>query len=74
MGLPSGMKDRMMADTYDILKKDAAALIWIEAVQDLQTARLRVMELMAASKGEYVIFDQRNRRIVADFSASQGRL
>ena len=41
----------MMAATYDILKKDAAALIWIEAVHDLQTARLRVMELMAASEG-----------------------
>ena len=74
MGLPLGMKNRMMAATYDILKKDAAALLWIEAVQDLQTARLRVMELMAASEGEYVIFDQRSRRIVADFSASQGHL
>ena len=71
MGLALGMKNRMMAATYDILKKDATALIWIEAVQDLQTA---IMELMAASEGEYVIFDQRSRRIVADFSASQGHL
>jgi hypothetical protein len=69
MGLPSRIKDRTMVATYDILKKDATALVWVEAVQDLQTARLRVMELMAASEGEYVIFDQCTRRIVAEFSA-----
>jgi hypothetical protein len=74
MGLPLGNENRMMAASYDILKKDATALIWIEAALDLQTARLRVMELMAASEGEYVIFDQRSRRIVADFSPSHGRL
>jgi hypothetical protein len=74
MGLPSKIKDRTMVATYDILKKDATALVWVEAVQDLQTARLRVMELMAASEGEYVIFDQCTRRIVAEFSASHGHL
>ena len=51
----------MTVAAYDILKKDATALVWIEAVQDLETARLRVMELIARSEGEYVIFDQRTR-------------
>jgi hypothetical protein len=50
------------------LKKDASALVWIEAVPYLETERLRVMDLIAGSEGEYVIFDQRTRRIVADFS------
>jgi len=56
------------------LKKDATALVWIEAVQDLETARLRVMELIAHSEGEYVIFDQSTREIVADFSGLRTRL
>ena len=56
----------MLSAAYDILKKDSAALVWIEAVHDLETARLRVKELVAASKAEYVIFDQRTRQIIAD--------
>jgi hypothetical protein len=68
------MKNRMTVAAYDILKKDATALVWIEAVQDLETARLRVMELIAHSEAEYVIFDQRTREIVADFSGLRTRL
>src|SRR5579864_5549965 len=44
---------------YDILKKDAAALVWVEAVADLELAKLRVRELATRTEGEYVIFDQR---------------
>jgi hypothetical protein len=61
----------MMAAAYDILKKDNTALIWIEAVHDLETARVRVKELTARSRSEYIIFDQRTRQIVNTFRATK---
>lgn len=64
----------MTVAAYDILKKDAVALVWVEAVHDLQTARSRVKELTAGSQTEYVIFDQRTRKIVANFNAPIARL
>jgi len=54
----------MALPEFDILKKDSAALVWVEAVQDLEAAKLRIKELSARSHGEYVIFDQKTRQIV----------
>jgi hypothetical protein len=54
----------MRVPAYDILKKDSAALVWIEAVQDLDLAKRRIKELAARYAAEYVIFDQRNGEIV----------
>lgn len=56
----------MTSPPYDILKKDNANLVWIEAAQDLEMAKARIRELVAASKGDYVVFDQRTRKIVAN--------
>ena len=67
------MKNRMTVAAYDVLKKDAVGLIWVEAVDDLETARSRVKELTAASQVEYVIFDQRTGKIVPNFNASIAR-
>jgi hypothetical protein len=64
----------MLSAPYDILKKDAAELVWLEAVHDLETAKSRVKEIAARSEGEYVIFDQRTRRIVASFGAPSARI
>ena len=58
----------MLLPAYDILKKDAAALVWVEAMDNLQSAKLRIRELAARSEGEYVIFDQRTRQIVDRFT------
>ena len=57
----------MTSPPYDILKKDEANLVWIEAAQDLEIAKARIRELVATSKGEYVVFDQRTRKIVANW-------
>lgn len=57
-----------MLAPYDILRKDTAALVWVEAVDDLEAAKLRIRELAARSEGEYVVFDQRSRQIVARFN------
>ena len=56
----------MTSPPYDILKKDNANLVWVEAAQDLEIAKARIRELVAASKGDYVVFDQRTRKIVAN--------
>lgn len=54
--------------SYDILKKDAAALVWVQAMDNLELAKLRIRELAARSQGEYVIFDQRTRQIIDRFT------
>ena len=59
----------MQLATYDIFKKDAAALVWVEAVQDLPSAEQRVKELAQRSEAEYVIFDQRKQQIVSMFDS-----
>ena len=55
---------------YDILRKDGlGAPIWIEAVDDLETAKIRVMELARRSPGEYVVFSQEKTEIVTTLVA-----
>ena len=67
-------QERMLSAAYDILKRDAAELVWLEAAHDLETAKSRVKEIAARSDGEYVIFDQRTQRIVASVSASKAQV
>jgi hypothetical protein len=64
----------MLSAAYDILKKDGAALIWVEAACDLETAKLRVKELVASSQAEFVIFDQRTRKITANSDCASARV
>ena len=56
----------MTSPPFDILKKDNANLVWVEAAHDLEIAKARIRELVATSKGDYVVFDQRTRKIVAN--------
>lgn len=60
----------MQVASYDIFKKDSAALVWVEAVPDLQSAERRVQELARRGYGEYVIFDQKKQQIVSTFDAT----
>lgn len=55
----------MVAQSYDIFRRDAAGEIWIEAVRDLETAKSRVIELAADRPGQYVVFSQRSGRMVS---------
>jgi hypothetical protein len=59
----------MVVPAYDILKKDAAALVWVESVQDLEFAKLRVKELAARCEAEYVISDHRTNEILGRLNA-----
>ena len=50
---------------YDIFRKHESELVWIEAALDLPSAKKRIKELAEQSGEEYVVYDQRTRRIVA---------
>jgi hypothetical protein len=56
---------------FDIFKKDFRGNpIWLDAVTDLETARLRLSQLASAIPGEYFAFDQRKKQIIA--SSNEG--
>jgi hypothetical protein len=44
------------------------SLAWLEAAEELSAARLRVWELLADSPGEYIVFNQETKKLVAHFS------
>jgi hypothetical protein len=50
---------------YDIFRKDAATLLGVEAVEDLEAATCRIRALAAQSGKEHIVFDQRTGGIVA---------
>src|SRR5437879_7204735 len=39
---------------------------WMEAVQDMETAKLRMLELARRSPGEYFVFSQETQEIVSN--------
>lgn len=56
-----------MESFFDILQKIGELnFLWIEAVGDLPTAKARIVELQQLTPGEYVVFDQRTQRVVAE--------
>jgi len=51
---------------YDIFRKDLLGTpVWMEAVQDLETAKLHMIELAGRSPGEYFVFCQESQEIVS---------
>ena len=60
----------MPAPQWDILRRERdGSFIWMEAAQDLKTAKARLEELIAAAPGEYFVFDQRSQEIVAKLTS-----
>ena len=54
-----------MNSPLDILKKKPeGSFRWFEAVNDLESANIRIKELIALSPGEYVVFDQRTHNVI----------
>jgi hypothetical protein len=57
----------MRATLYDIFRKDLLGTpVWMESAEDLETAKLRVMEMADRSPGEYFVFSQETKEIVSD--------
>jgi hypothetical protein len=60
-----------MNTLFDILRKDhTGKFLWVEAVNDIDTAKTRLLELSAASPDEFVVFRNIDLRVVA----TSGRL
>ena len=57
----------MKGAPYDIFRKDLLGTpVWMEAVQDIETANFRMMELSGRSPGEYFVFSQETQEIVSN--------
>ncbi len=57
----------MKATPYDIFRKDLLGTpVWMEAVDNIETAKLRMMELADRSPGEYFVFCQESHEIVSN--------
>jgi hypothetical protein len=56
-----------MKSAYDIFRKDLLGTpVWMESVQDIETAKLRLRELPRRSPGEYFVFSQETEEIVCE--------
>jgi hypothetical protein len=57
----------MKVAPYDVFRKDLLGTpVWMEAAGDIETAKLRMMELAGRSPGEYFVFSQQTQEIVSD--------
>jgi hypothetical protein len=62
-----------LENPFDIMKvRSDDSLAWLEAAEELSAARIRVRELLADSPGEYIIFNQETKTLVAHFSIHEG--
>ena len=58
----------MAIPSLDIFRRDVQrSPVWIDSVEDLRTAQIRLSQLVLEFPGEYFLFDQRTNRIVANF-------
>jgi hypothetical protein len=53
-----------MKVTYDIFRRLPGGPIWIEAVQDLEQARIRIEKLIETRPGDYFVYDISSSKIV----------
>jgi hypothetical protein len=55
---------------YDLFRRDLLGTpVWMEAVEDLETAKDRMIELAGRSPGEYFVFCQESQEIVSSTPA-----
>jgi len=54
-----------MTHLFDILKKERdGAFVWVEAADDIATAKARLQQLSAESAEEFVIFREIDQRVI----------
>ncbi len=62
----------MENNPFDIIKVlSDDRLAWVEAAEELSAARLRIWQLLADSPGEYIVFNQQTKTLVAHFSVHE---
>jgi hypothetical protein len=55
--------------SFDVIKVNTdETLIWVEAAENLLSAKNRARELVSGSSDEYLVFDRGARKLVALFS------
>jgi hypothetical protein len=63
VGVQQGMN---MTTVFDILKKDRrGTFLWLEAVDDIETAQTRLRQLSELSTDEFVVFCNVDLKVVA---------
>jgi len=56
-----------MKPAFDIFRKDLLGTpVWMESVEEIDAARLRVTEFAQRSPGEYFVVSQETQEIVCD--------
>jgi len=61
-----------MRTLFDILKKDGKGTFqWLETVNDIETAKARVLQLSSESPDEFVVFRETDLQVVATSPAMQ---
>jgi hypothetical protein len=53
-----------MTASYDIFRRLPAGPMWIETVQDLEDAKVRLANLIESRPGDYFVFDASSSKIV----------
>jgi hypothetical protein len=49
---------------YDIFKKTDDAVVWLEAVEDIVTAKKRLISLSSTTPGEYKLWDSSRQEFI----------
>ena len=58
-----------MQNSFDIMKINSDdSLLWVEAAESFDAAKDRALEFMYGSPGEYIVFDQETKQLLALFS------
>jgi hypothetical protein len=55
---------RAMKVAYDIFRRIPGGPVWIEAVEDLELAKLRLEKLIETRPGDYFVYDASSSKIV----------
>jgi hypothetical protein len=56
----------MRAAPFDIFRKDLLGTpVWMETVEDIETANLRMKQMADRSPGEYFVFSQETNEILS---------
>ena len=50
--------------TYDIFRRFPGGPMWVETVQDLEDAKMRLANLIESRPGDYFVFDASSAKIV----------
>lgn len=60
-----------MKAIYDVFRKFPDGQVWVDAVEGMENARVRVMNIMEAEPGEYYVYDLIRKTVVLRLSEGE---